>query len=72
MSRRTVSIDQLDNLSVDELDQLYWKGRRIAAVVDLPWWIRFSAVATGLGASAAGIVSVILLAHILLGLSAGR
>lgn len=37
MTRKTVSLEELDNLEVDEDDILYWKGRRLKthSVLDL-------------------------------------
>jgi hypothetical protein len=60
MARQTISIDQLDGLSVDdETNQLYWRGRGVMTVTSLPWWVQVSALAGGLGTAVSALVAVI-------------
>jgi hypothetical protein len=60
MSKKTITLDELDGFSVDdETNQLYWHNRAIMTVVSLPWWVQVSALAGGLGTAVSATVAVI-------------
>ena len=48
----TVSLDNLDNLQIDEMNQLHWMGEELVTIkrLTLPWWgnvcVILAAVAT--------------------------
>jgi len=64
MSRKTISIDQLDGFSIDEENNaLFWRGHAVMTVTSLPWWVQVSALAGGLGTAVSAIVAVIGLLH---------
>ncbi len=52
----TVSLDNLDNLSVDEFNHLYWKGKQIAmtSMLIFPTWVN----------SALGVTAVLTAIHV--------
>ena len=63
MPRKTISIEQLDNFTVDtETNQLFWREKAVMTVVSLPLWVQVSALAGGLGTAVSAVVAVIRLA----------
>ncbi len=46
--RRSVSVDELDKLQIDETGQLYWDGMQVItkSALTLPWWVDVAAVFT--------------------------
>lgn len=56
-----ISFENLGNLSVDDVNRLYWKGEQIAttAMIELPTWVNY----------AVGIAAVVTTAHVLTQLS---
>jgi hypothetical protein len=45
MTKKTISLEQLDQFSVDEeTNQLYWRDRAVMTVVSLPLWVQASAL----------------------------
>lgn len=64
MARNRISLEQLDQFSVDEsTNQLYWRENQVVTVISLPWWVQVSALAGGLGTAAGAIVGVVSLIH---------
>lgn len=62
MPRETVSLEQLDNFSVDsETNQLYWRNEAVMTVVSLPWWVQVSALAGGVGTAVSAVAAIIML-----------
>jgi hypothetical protein len=58
MPRRPISLEQLDNLSVDsETNQLFWHDKAVMTVVSLPWWVQVAALAGGLGSAISALVA---------------
>ena len=59
MTRKRISMEQLDQFSVDEAsNQLYWRDREVVTMISLPWWVNVSAVAVGLCAVLTIIIEV--------------
>ena len=59
MPQKTITLEQLDNFSVDEVtSQLYWKQKEVVTVVSLPWWVNASAIAVGLCAVVTLVIEV--------------
>lgn len=60
-TRRTISIDELDNFQIDPDRMLYWDGEAVQTLAkyNLPWWINASIILGGLGGFAAGMGSLI-------------
>lgn len=50
-----ISLDQLDQLSLDSTGRLYWKGQEVVTTLALPWWVQ---VVTIVGAFAGLIAAV--------------
>lgn len=64
MVRKTISLKQLDQFSIDEeTNQLFWRDGRVMTVISLPWWVQVSALAGGLGTAVSALVAVIRLIH---------
>ena len=62
MPRKTISIDDVDNFSIDpETRQLFWYGNEIMTTMRLPWWVNVSAVLTGASTFGLLIVGIIAL-----------
>ncbi len=59
MARKTISLEQLDQFSVDEqTNQLYWRNKEVVTMISLPWWVNAAAIAVGLSAVATLIIEV--------------
>ena len=64
MARKTITLEQLDQFSIDdETNQLFWRDHRVMTVVSLPLWVQVSALAGGLGTAVSAAVAVIRLVH---------
>jgi hypothetical protein len=60
MPRKTISLDQLDNFSVDtETRELFWQDKKVVTLMSLPWWVQVSALAGGLGTAVSAVVAVV-------------
>lgn len=62
MARKPITMEQLDNFSVDErTNQLFWHNKAVMTVVSLPWWVQVSALAGGLGTIISAVAAVVAL-----------
>jgi hypothetical protein len=60
MPRKTITLELLDNFSVDtESQQLFWRDRAVMTVVSLPWWVQVSALAGGIGTAVSAAVALV-------------
>lgn len=58
-TRKTISLEGLDQFEVDEYNQLYWRGQQVVTTMRLPFLVNvallLTSVATGVSAVAAVI-----------------
>ena len=38
MTVRSITMDELDHLGLDEENRLYWRERRVVTKLSAPWW----------------------------------
>ena len=46
--RHTITLDQLDRLSIDAENQLYWDGAKIVTELSFDWAVQFLAIGVGI------------------------
>ena len=62
MARTTVTLENLENLQVDEANRLYWQGERIITdvMIDFPTWVDWTlAVGTIVIAGSTAVMMVV-------------
>ena len=56
MTISTISLDQLDRLSVDDVSgRLYWDGKEVVTTLSLPWYVNIAVI---IGASGAVVAAL--------------
>jgi len=59
MARKTVTLEQLDNFTVDDkTNELFWRDKPVVTTMSLPWWVHVAALAGGFGAVVSAIATV--------------
>ncbi|MEN3070125.1 hypothetical protein [Uliginosibacterium sediminicola] len=58
---RSINIDELDKIGVDENNKLYWDGRPIVVEerITLQWWVNLSAIAGALSGVTLAVIEVL-------------
>lgn len=57
---RSITLDELDNLQLDEAGQLYYLGQAIKFEVGVPEWGRLAAIAVAIATAVGGLATVLM------------
>ena len=58
---RSITIDELDRLSIDETNKLYWNGMQVVTEQKLvfDWWINWAVILTAASALALATIEIL-------------
>jgi len=58
---RSITIDELDRLSIDESNKLYWNGMQVVTDQKLvfDWWINWAVILTAASALALATIEIL-------------
>lgn len=59
MSIKGISLEDLDNLQVDEKRNLYWEGKKLKTELKLSFWQNVGAIAVAASAITASLASIL-------------
>jgi hypothetical protein len=58
---RSISIDELDKIGLDENNKLYWEGHPVVIEekITLQWWVNLSAIAGALSGITLAVIELL-------------